>query len=129
MGFGTALEGNRLSDRVSRCLGLGGDSEHRVHQLNSDHPYCASYPELSDRFVKIGDLAYYALDTTTVELPHFVDRSLPMPAQRHPVNQHPIQTLFTWNQSKKIAIPETTRPCVCGVTKIRDLLDSLCNQS
>jgi hypothetical protein len=50
-----------------------------------------------------------------------------MPAQKYSVNQHPIQTLLTWIESKEIAIPEIQRPFVWDATKVRDLLDSLLN--
>ena len=50
-----------------------------------------------------------------------------MPAQQYSVNQHPIQTLLTWVQSKEIAIPEIQRPFVWDATKVRDLMDSLLN--
>lgn len=48
-----------------------------------------------------------------------------MAIQQYSVNQHPIQTLITWIQSKEIAIPEIQRPLVWSATKVRDLLDSL----
>lgn len=48
-----------------------------------------------------------------------------MPAQKYSVNQHPIQTLLTWIESKEIAIPEIQRPFVWDTTKIRDLLERI----
>ena len=50
-----------------------------------------------------------------------------MPAQKYSVNQHPIQTLLTWIESREIAIPEIQRPFVWDAIKVRDLLDSLLN--
>src|SRR5437870_6421131 len=48
-----------------------------------------------------------------------------MPDQQYSVNQHPIQTLLSWVQSREIAIPEIQRPFVWDATKVRNLLDSL----
>lgn len=48
-----------------------------------------------------------------------------MIVQQYSVNQHPIQTLLSWINSKEIAIPEIQRPFVWDATKVRDLLDSL----
>ena len=42
------------------------------------------------------------------------------------VNQYPIQTLLTWIQSQKIAIPENQRPSVWHSSKVSDLTNSLC---
>jgi len=50
-----------------------------------------------------------------------------MPAQKYSVNQHPIQTLLTWIESREIAIPEIQRPFVWDAIKVRDLLDSPLN--
>jgi hypothetical protein len=44
-----------------------------------------------------------------------------MPAQKYSVNQHPIQTLLTWIESKELAIPEIQRPFVWAATKLRGL--------
>jgi hypothetical protein len=48
-----------------------------------------------------------------------------MSTQQYSVNNHPVQTLLTWIQSKEIAIPEIQRPFVWEAVKVRDLLDSL----
>ena len=48
-----------------------------------------------------------------------------MSIQRYSVNQHPIQTLLTWINSREIVIPEIHRPFVWPATKVRDLIDSL----
>jgi hypothetical protein len=48
-----------------------------------------------------------------------------MPTQRYTVTQLPVATLFSWIQSKEIAIPEIQRPFVWDATQVRNLLDSL----
>jgi len=48
-----------------------------------------------------------------------------MPIQKYSVNQHPIQTLLSWINSKEIAIPEIQRPFVWDGVKVRDFIDSL----
>lgn len=48
-----------------------------------------------------------------------------MPTQRYTVTQPHIETLFSWIQSREIAIPEIQRPFVWDATKVRNLLDSL----
>ncbi|MGB9686971.1 MAG: GmrSD restriction endonuclease domain-containing protein, partial [Rectinema subterraneum] len=45
--------------------------------------------------------------------------------QQYSVNQHPIQLLLSWVQSKEIAIPEIQRPFVWDSTQVRDFMDSL----
>jgi len=48
-----------------------------------------------------------------------------MPIQKYSVNQHPIQTILSWINSKEIAIPEIQRPFVWDGVKVRDFIDSL----
>ena len=48
-----------------------------------------------------------------------------MPTQRYAVTQPPIDTLFTWINSREIAVPEIQRPFVWDATQVRNLLDSL----
>lgn len=50
-----------------------------------------------------------------------------MPAQKYSVNQHPIQTLLMWIESKETAILEIQGPFVWDATKVRYVLDSLLN--
>ena len=45
--------------------------------------------------------------------------------QKYSVNQHLIETLLVWVNSKEIAIPEIQRPFVWDAAQVRDLLDSL----
>ncbi len=45
--------------------------------------------------------------------------------QKYSVNQHLIETLLAWVNSKEIAIPEIQRPFVWDSSKVRDLMDSL----
>ncbi len=48
-----------------------------------------------------------------------------MSIQKYSVNQHPIQTILSWINSREIAIPEIQRPFVWKGAKVRDLIDSL----
>ena len=48
-----------------------------------------------------------------------------MATQRYSVTPHPIETLFAWVKSRRIAIPEIQRPFVWDATTVRNLLDSL----
>ena len=48
-----------------------------------------------------------------------------MSIHRYSVNQHPVETLLTWINSKEIAIPEIQRPFVWNAAKVRDFIDSL----
>ncbi len=45
--------------------------------------------------------------------------------QKFSVNNHPIQTILAWIQSREIAIPEIQRPFVWNATQVRDFIDSL----
>lgn len=45
--------------------------------------------------------------------------------QQYSVNQHHINTLLNWVQSRDIAIPEIQRPFIWSTIKVRDLIDSL----
>lgn len=45
--------------------------------------------------------------------------------QKYSVNQHLIETILAWVNSKEIAIPEIQRPFVWDSSKVRDLMDSL----
>ncbi len=49
-----------------------------------------------------------------------------MSTQRYTVTPHPVETLLTWVKSGEIAIPEIQRPFVWDATKVRNLLDLLC---
>ncbi|MER2513105.1 MAG: DUF262 domain-containing protein [Nitrosomonas ureae] len=45
--------------------------------------------------------------------------------QKYSVNQHLIETILAWVNSREIAIPEIQRPFVWDSSKVRDLMDSL----
>ena len=51
--------------------------------------------------------------------------TIKMAQAKYSVNQHLVETLLSWVNSKEIAIPEIQRPFVWSPAKVRDLIDSL----